>query len=251
MPCACPWCGYDYQMISKWSGRVVVALLALVSASAAFSCGSSQAATSVPTITAAEVLSRASAATLQVESFEFALSHPSGTTSLPGGLFLTRADGAVVSPDRLVVNAEANYGRVFVKVSGVVIEDRTYMTNFITGAWSEIPAADSPFAFLDPVGLLVGLLGQVEQAGYADGGQEVGTAVIVGVMPAAPLAALVGIVDESKSVAVRLRIDRTTFLLQDALIEGALQPGDGPKASRKVEFSAYNEPIVIDSPLSS
>ncbi len=199
--------------------------------------------------TAEDILVQASDAMSAASSFSFVMSHPSGTTSLPGGLFLTRADGAVVSPDRLVVNAEANYGRVFVNVSGIVIGEKAYMTNFLTGAWSRVAPEDSPFAFLDPVSLVSDLITKVEAPRFGGDAGVAGATVITGTMPAKPFEALVGTVDETRTVAVRLTFDAETLLLKQVLIEGALQVEDGPRASRLVEFSMYGENIAIEPPV--
>ncbi len=202
-----------------------------------------------PALTAQEALSRARGAMTSTPGFNFELTHPTGATSLPGGLFLTRATGSVLAPDRLSVTAEANFGRAFVRVSAIVIGADTYMTNFLTGAWSPVPAADSPFAFLDPIGLVTSLLGEVQDVSFAAPVAAGADLVIAGRMPAKPFAALVGTVDESKVISVRLTFDATTFVLKEVLAEGALQPGDGPTAARLITLSGYADTISIEKPV--
>ncbi len=183
------------------------------------------------------------------QSFKFELTHPAGATALPGGLFLTRAEGAALAPDRLSLRAEANLGRVFVKVDAVVIGADTYMTNFLTGAWAKVPAADSPFAFLDVPGLVSSLLGEVVSPTIAAESQAGADIVVTGQLPARPLAALVGTVDESKTANVRLTLDKETFRLKEVLIEGPIQQGEGENASRLIKFSGYGETTSIVPPL--
>jgi hypothetical protein len=184
-----------------------------------------------------------------VPGFKFELTHPSGTTELPGGLFLTRADGAVLSANRLQVNAEANFGRVFIRVRAVVIDGETYMTNFLTGSWGKVDAANSPFAFLDPVGLVASLLGEVTGPSFESARPGGGDYVVLGRISAVPLAQLVGTVDETKTVSVRLTIDAQTFLLEEVAVDGPLQAGDGEGASRLIRLSGFDSEITIEPPV--
>ena len=230
--------------------RQSIVLCALLAAAlAVVSCGGGKKAAQAPAITPWEALARSKAAMAAAQSFKFELAHPTGATQLPGGLFLTRADGAVVAPDRLSVNAEANFGRVFIKVQAVVIGRDTYMTNFLTGAWSAIPPEDSPFAFLDPIGLVASLVGEVTGPAFPEPLKAGGDLVIKGRISAKPLAALVGSVDESKTVDVRLTLDPASYLLKEVLVEGAVQPGEGQNAARLIKLSGFGEPISIERPV--
>jgi hypothetical protein len=212
-------------------------------------CGRDVKATPSPVLSARETLLKARTAMSEVSRFRFELTHPAGTTSLPGGLFLTRADGAVIAPDRLSINAEANFSRVFVKVRAVVIGDETYMTNFLTGAWSKVPPGESPFGFLDPVKLVADMLGQVTAPEFEPKAKPDGDLVIRGRISAGPFAALVGMVDDSKTVDVSLAVDRRTFLLKEALVQGAVQPEDGPTVARLIRLSGFDDEIAIERPI--
>ena len=123
------------------------------------------------------------------------------------------------------------------------------MTNFLTGAWSPIPAADSPFGFLDPVKFVSDMLGQVAVPAYDAGDAGSVGLVVRGQISAAPFAALVGTVDPSKTVRVRLTLDPKTYLLKEVLIEGQVQPDDGPNAARLLRLSGFGEQIVIEKPV--
>jgi hypothetical protein len=229
-------------------GRLpILAALSAMAAVAIMGCGGDK--TAAPAISPQEALSKSRAAMAAVAGFKFELTHPSGATSLPGGLFLTRADGAVAAPDRVAVNAEANFGRVFVKVQAVVIGGETYMTNFLTGAWAAVPPQDSPFSFLDPPKLVASLLGEVKEPSFVEQPKTGGDMVVAGKVSAAPFAALVGAVDASKTVAVKLKLDPGTFVLKEALVEGALQTGDGAGAARLIKFSGFGEQIKVERPM--
>ncbi len=186
----------------------------------------------------------------EVPQFEFELTHPEGTTSLDGGLDLRRADGAVITPERLTVAAEADLGRIFVKISAVVIEGETWMTNPLTGNWASIAPEDSPFSFLDPVRLVTNVLAQTEQPTYPDsGGFSNGNIVLNGLVPSEALQPLVGTVTPGQKLDVTLSLDPDTFLLTSARLTGALQPGDGADYVRLIRFSGFEADLAIDPPI--
>ena len=121
----------------------------------------------VPPVTAPEAVALAREAMTDLASFRFELTHDSGFTALSGGLELSRA-GGVVAQDGLDLEAEAKIGRAFVRIEAIVIDEQTWMTNPLTGAWSEIPPEDSPFSFLDPVKLVADILGDTRDAVFPD-----------------------------------------------------------------------------------
>ncbi len=63
------------------------------------------------------------------------------------------------------------------------------------------------------------------------------------------VAALVGAVDPTKTVKVKLTLDPKMYLLKQVLIEGRVQPEDGPNAARLIKLSGFGEQIVIEKPV--
>lgn len=236
---------------SRHGLKVVGLLLISVLAVAAAACSSSDSAE--PTIeppTAQQALDNALAAMSEVPQFEFELTHPEGTTSLDGGLDLRRAEGAVIAPERLSVNAEANLGRIFVKVDAIVIEGQTWMTNPLTGNWSSIAPEDSPFSFLDPIQLVTNVLASTKNPEYpADGALSGGQLVLNGVVPSETLQPLVGTVTPGITLNVTLSLDPETFLLNSARLAGALQPDDEANFVRLIRFSGFEADLVIEPPI--
>ncbi len=232
---------------AKAFGLLLIFALALIAAA----CTSSEA--SPPTTelpTAQKALDNALAAMSVVPQFEFELTHPEGTTSLDGGLDLRRADGAVITPEQLKVSAEANLGRIFVKVDAVVIEGQTWMTNPLTGNWSTIAPEDSPFSFLDPVRLVTNVLAQTTNPTYpASGGLSGGQIVLTGEVPSEALQPLVGTVIPGEKLDVTLSLDPESFLLKSARLEGVLQPDDEADFVRLIRFSGFEDNLVIEPPI--
>ena len=215
-------------------------------------CSSGDAAptpTPVPPPSAGAALENARQAMLAVDSFRFELTHPAGATSLAGGLSLQRAEGAVSGPERLQIKAEAELGRLFVRVEAIVIGDHTWMTNPLTGNWAEIDPADSPFSFLDPAKLVADVLRQISAPAYKTPPAATGDLLITGSVPAEVLASLVGTVQGGSVLTVDLTLDRAAFTLKEARITGRLQPDDGPETVRVITFFGFGEQISIEPPI--
>ena len=226
---------------------VISALIVVVAAG----CSKSPEPESVPvqtTVTAPEAVELSRNAMAALVSFRFELTHDSGSTALAGGLELTRA-GGVVAQNGLDLEAEATIGRAFVRVEAIVIDDRTWMTNPLTGAWSEIPPEDSPFSFLDPVRLVADILGETQDAVFPEGPHSDGELTISGRIPAPTLAALVGTVDPDAVPAVTLTLDAETYLLKKIVIVGVTQPEDDEDTTRVITLSEFDTPVSLQPPI--
>ena len=200
-------------------------------------------------IRAPEVIANAASAMGQVSSFRFRLTHPAGSTELLGGLALERADGAVVTPDQLSVEADAYLGTLFVGVEGVVIGDQHFITNPLSGEWSEVSPEDSPLSFLNPAALIANILGLVREADYASLPKPGEDLVIEAVVSSYALSPLVGDVIEGVDVDLVLTFDPASFVLKSARISGLLQEPDEPDAVRLVELTDFNSEIEIVPPI--
>jgi hypothetical protein len=202
----------------------------------------------LPQVTASEAVELSKTAMSQLESFRFKLSHDSGHTTLSGALELTVA-GGVVTPGGLDLNAEANIGRAFVRVEAIVIDERTWMTNPLTGVWSEIPPEDSPFSFLDPVKLVADILGKTQQPVFPDSSPKNGEIKVAGQIPAPVLAALVGRVDRDAIPDVMLTFDAVDYRLKKIVISGIVQPEDEATTVRVITLSEFDDPVSLEPPI--
>ena len=168
---------------------------------------------------------------------------------MQNGLVVDNAEGAVVAPDQLSVMADAQLAGIFVGVEAVVLGDRHFMTNPLSGEWAELSPEESPFAFLDISGLIANILGLVRQSEYVSQpvpGEEI---VIQAVIRSYALASLVGDVVEGLDLDLVLTFDPDTFVLKSARISGRLQEGDEPSAVRLVELTDVNTDIEIKPPI--
>ncbi|MDG0866203.1 LppX_LprAFG lipoprotein [Candidatus Lucifugimonas marina] len=198
-------------------------------------------------VSATEAVELARKSMADLQSFSFQLTHDSGHTTLSGALELTRAVG-LVATNGLDLEAEANIGRAFVRVEAVVIGEQTWMTNPLTGVWSEIAPEDSPFSFLDPVKLVADILGDTQNSAYPDS-HATDELQILGTIPAQSLAALVGTVDPEANPEVVLFISPNNNLLQKIVINGIVQPEDEAGTIRVITLSEFDKQVSLEPPI--
>lgn len=224
-----------------------IALLALVTAALA-ACSSGPSDDTCQVEPAEEVLAQSRAAMREVERFQFSLTHPEGATAVGGGLTVRRADGAVIGSERLQLEAEADFGRLFVRVEAIVIDGQTWMTNPLTGNWGEIEPEESPFGFLDPPVVVANILGEVSEVCYFESDQSDDSTVITGKVASEALAPLVGAVAPGSVLDVRLTFDSETSRLTVSRIAGKLQDEDEESFVRLIELSGFGSNITIEPP---
>ena len=216
----------------------------------ALSC-SNQTAVEEPTvsrITPANAVDSSHKAMQELNNFEFELTHREGFTTLAGSLEMTKA-GGIVTSNGFDLIAEARIGRAFVRIEAIVIDDKTWMTNPLTGTWSQIAPEDSPFSFLDPIKLVADILGETQNASYAESEQMNGELIVVGQIPATTLAALVGEVQREATPKISLTLDAESYLLKKIVITGITQPGDESNTIRVITLSNFNTKVLFQPPI--
>jgi len=229
-----------------WAAALAVLPIALA---AACSGAAEPSPTLAPAVTAAEVVARARDSTAALHSFRFLLSHESGHTALPGGIALTSAEGAAVAPGNLSFTAKATIGRAFVKIDAVLTGGNTYMTNPVTGTWSELPAEDSPFGTFDPPLLIATILGQVEHPSFAEPPSPGVDYAISARISAAAFASLVGQINPEYTVDVVLRVDPAGFHLKRVEATGRVADAEPEDVRRIIELSDFDASITIEPPV--
>ena len=137
-----------------------------------------------------------------------------------------------VTPDQLSVKADAYLGTLFVGVEAIVIDNQHFITNPLSGEWSEVSPEDSPLSFLNPAGLIANILGLVREADYASLPKPGEDLVIEAVISSYALSPLVGDVIEGVDVDLVLTFDPASFVLKSGadqrLAPGARRTGRGP-----------------------
>ena len=196
------------------------------------------------------ILQEAAEQLLTLESASFVLEQQTGTTRLFPGLEMSRASGAVELPNRaeLKVEAELAAPRSYVEINIVTIEDKAYMTDFITGQWGEVPIESLPFTLHGLGHTLAGIVEQMDQPELVERPAEASDHLIRGQLKSQHLVALIPGAAQDLDVTLELSLDRSDSLLRQALITGPVLAADAADAVRVLTLSDINGPIAITAP---
>ena len=182
-----------------------------------------------------------------LNSFHFRLEHESGTTILSTSLAIDKAEGDVVSPDKISAKFSGTVGGFPLKASLITLGDSSYMTNFLSGKWETVPPDVSPLGFFDPKKGITAIMSQVDQLSVLPDGK--GVYRLAGRLPAEALAPLVGDTVTGAVVAVVLTVHAEDLYLLKAVIEGRVTPDEPDGTVRLIILSRFNEVVTVEPPL--
>lgn len=233
-----------------WHKRRRVALLrvslTVLLALAVAACG--DAATPTPaSLSATDVRDLAVEALGNVSTFAFEVEHEGPPTIIGGGLELKSASGTVALPDRAETLAKADIAALGLPVElGIIqIGEKGYMQDPFSGVW--LSANSLPFVFHAINVAVADVLRAASEPTLV--GDAVGGFVLEATLPSDALRALVPAAAEGLSLTVRVWVDEGDFLVSRIRLSGPILDGEGPDMVRVVEFSGYDEPVVIEPPL--
>ena len=197
-----------------------------------------------------QVIQKAAPTMQNASSFHFALEASKPQKPLPG-FFVTRAEGDVVKPDKLVADIQATYGGVPLKTRVLVNGNSQFMTDPVTGRWSSMSTALNVMQFFDPAKGITDILANVKDL-KADGKESLdGTDAyrLKGTVQAAVLKSLSPEVTASGSLPTTLWIGSSDFLLRRVRLEGTLVSNEPADTVRTISFKDYNKPVKLETPV--
>jgi hypothetical protein len=197
-------------------------------------------------LTEADVLQRAGAVMSGFKTFDFALTHDVGTSEFLPGLAVEEVSGQLDIPDKLSVEFSGLFGDIPIQVKLIKVGDLHYITNPLTGAWEEVPAANSPVAFFRPAEGIAAIMSSI--AATFDGPTDGDVYTLSGTLPASAFAALIGDTLEGAVVDVNIEIQADSFQLTKIRFAGQVSPLDDPSVIRVVELSRFGESVSIEAP---
>src|SRR4051812_18589236 len=168
-----------------------------------------------------QVIQKAAPAMQAAGSFHFAVETSKPQKPLPG-LFINRAEGDVVKPDKLQADVQATYGGVPINAKVVVDGKSQFMTDPVTGKWSSMSTALNVMQFFDPAKGISDILANVKDL-KADGKESVDgadTYRLKGTVQATVLKSLSPEVTATGTLPATLWIGSSDFLLRRVRLEG-------------------------------
>jgi hypothetical protein len=207
---------------------------------------------------AVALLERAAETMGEVSSFHFVLRNERGSTSIVEGLEVESFEGDVQRPDRFQAEVTASFGGVPLEVRIVGIGTRIWISSPLTGEniYQELPAEAATLG-LNPDGLLRTAIGVIQEPRIVGEDEVDGepTTLVAGLVDfqalaeATPTALDAPPAEDlpSEPLPVQIWIDEADRVVRLRL-EGPLTPVDPDNVVRRLDLSAFDEPVEIEPP---
>lgn len=227
--------------LRKYLGLLAAVLLVLTAAG----CGDNE----KPNLPPDQIIQKAVPALQNANSFHFSLDTSKLQKPLPG-IFVTKADGDVLRPDKLTGSVSATAYGLPVTMQVVVDGKSQYMTDPASGRWTPMTAQLDVSQYFDPNGVSEILAGV--KSLQADGTENVNNTDcyrLKGTVSAASLKKLSPEVDATGDLAATLWIGSGDFLLRRVQLTGAFFQGEPTDIVRTINMTDYNKQVKIETPV--
>ncbi len=173
---------------------------------------------------------------------------PSGD---PGLSSLSAAEGDVQRPDRLSANGTVDFGGLTVSTKLVIVGQKSWYQNPLTGSFDEDDSYASFVTLFDPTKGLGVALAALRNPTLPSDGSANGTPCwkISGDVDTSALGALLGDTAASaKAPHATLCIGKSDGRLYSIVVTGKLIAGDIDQTTRTIYISKYDAPVSIQPP---
>jgi len=197
-----------------------------------------------------QIIERAVPAIQTANSFHFIL-ESAKPEKPPAGIFISRAEGDVVKPDKLVGELSALYSGLPINVKVVVDGKNQYMTDPASGKWGAMSPAFNVVDFFDPSKGISEIMAGVTVL-VAEGTESlegVNTYKLTGSVPASALKSLSPEVTAQGDLDTTLWIGTDDFLLRKVELRGPLLAGELPDVMRTITLAEFNKTVDIETPV--
>jgi len=199
---------------------------------------------------AKQLLSDAQAAIQKAKSYHFNLvAENPGTTD---NVVVKDADGDVLVPDKLQAQGDVLLLGNAAQVKLIAIGDKQYITDPITGQWTQAPGVFDPRKLSNPQTGIAAILGHIQNPSTPTDSNVDGTACwsTSGKLDAQYVAAITGSETPAGStVDVTTCIGKSDKLPYLFKMNGVATQGDSDKTVRTFKLSKYNEDLTIKAPI--
>ncbi|MDQ3930590.1 MAG: LppX_LprAFG lipoprotein [Chloroflexota bacterium] len=202
-----------------------------------------------PNLTPDQVIEKAIPALQNANSFHFNLETSKVDKPQPG-LFVTKADGDVVRPDKLVGEVSALAFGLPVEIKVVVDGDQQYMTDPASGQWTSMSAMLNVSEYFNPNGvgdIMAGVKNLQAEPNETVNGSDAYR--LKGSVPAEALKKLSPEVDATGDLQAVLWIGSSDFLLRRAQLTGPFFQGEPEDIVRTINMTDYNKQVKVETPV--
>jgi len=202
-----------------------------------------------PAMSPDEVIKKAGPAIQAPKSFHFNLATENMHT-LPG-LWLTKADGDAIKPDKMHGKVTARNNGVTFTSEIVVDGEKQFWTDPLSGRWAPMPAYFNVRQLFDPAKGAADILASITNL-TSDGSETIdGVASyrIKGQVPPESLRALTPEVNVKTDIPATIWVGAKDFLLRRIRLEGPLIEGEPSNIVRIITITNFDADVKIETPV--
>ncbi len=231
------------RIVPKITVSVIMMILLMVIAA---SCAGAK----TSSLTAENIISKASDQMQAASSFHFVLDQTGGGTPIAMGIEMTKAEGDIVKPDKLKVTITGTVSGMSIAVQMVTVGSSTLMTNPLSGKWEVPPSQFAVLSVFDPDTGIAAIIKGVSALKKLDDAQAGGVTCyhISGNVTSDELKALTGSSVQGTTVSVELWIGQADFMVRSIKLSGKITDTEAPGIVRTLNISNFNQPMTIELP---
>jgi len=215
--------------------RIAISLMTIVILIIASSCAGAK----TPPISAADIISKASANFQAANSFHFALNQTGGGTPIGMGMEMTKAEGDIARPDKFKVTITGTVSGMTISVQMVTVGSSTLMTNPISGNWEVPPSQFAVLSVFDPntgiAAIVKGISSLQKLADSQVGG--VNCYHVSGNITSDALKPLTGSSMQGGQVSVEIWVGQTDFMARSIKLTGKITDTEVDGIVRTLDIS--------------
>jgi hypothetical protein len=167
-----------------------------------------------------------------------------------GGYNITTAEGDVQRPSSMKTNATADAGFAAANVTLIIVGDKEWITDPITGKYVATSSYGSFLNIFDAQQGIGSLLTRIQNPSTPADGDANGVACwkISGTLAAADIGTLFGQLQTNKPIPVTVCIGKSDNQLDSAALTGLIVGGDTAQTVRTFYLSNFNKSVSIATP---
>jgi hypothetical protein len=211
-------------------------------------CGGNK--TESTTTALADVITQYSARMQTLTSYHFLLDQVGGGTPLALGVEMKKAEGDIISPDKLKTTLTGTVSGFTVQVQIISVGGVLKMTNPLNGQWETPSSSFSVLSIFDPHTGIAAILKGVANVSKLDDAQAGGVLCyhLNGTIQSENLSAITGSAITGTSITTQLWIGKDDLLVRNVQLTGQITETEVQGIVRTLSFSNFNESITIDLP---
>ena len=235
------------------SKLVTLALCLLVTIVLSIGCAKSTTTTTTTTpasLTATQVISKASDKLDTINSFHCTLDQTGGGTPIGMGMEMTKVDGDIVRPDRLKATVTGMVSGISMGIQMISVGKVTYMTNPLTGNWEQLPSQFAVLSVFNPNTGITTIMRGITSLTKLSDEQSAGVICyhLSGSIDSENLSPITGSSVKGTPISVELWVGKDDFLVRSIKLTGKITETEVPGIIRTLNLSNFEEAISIALP---